>query len=198
MDKRKRIRKSKEQEQKNRKEFMQLIRPLLYSMVLWFVLLSILHIPFIKDYLREIMVGFTHYSAVLIGKFLFLPLHDPGYPIIRYADFSMKVILECTAYNFYLFVFALYLFARWPLKNRLVAFAISVAIIFLLNSSRFLIMGAIGSSWPHLFDKVHDYFWNILFGLIVFLIYIFAHRRSGGLFAPGIQTGADQKRVKEH
>lgn len=177
---------------------MQLIRPLLYSIVLWFVLLSVLHIPFIKDYLREIMVGFTHYSAVAIGKLLFLPVHDPGYPIIRYADFSMKVILECTAYNFYLFVFALYLFAKWPLKNRLVAFAISVAIIFLLNSARFLVMGAVGSSWPHLFERVHDYFWNILFGLIVFLIFIVADRKSGGIFSSNNQPASTQKDAKKY
>lgn len=198
LHKRKHIRKSREQEQKNRKEYLFLIRPLLYSVVLWFILLSILHIPFIKDHLREVMVGFTHYSAVAIGKLLFLPVHDPGYPIIRYADFSMKVILECTAYNFYLFVFALYVFAKWPFKNRLLAFGISIPVIFLLNTSRFLVMGVVGSQWPHLFDRVHDYFWNILFGLVVFLIYILAYRRSEGLFSANINFETIQNTAKEH
>jgi exosortase/archaeosortase family protein len=167
-----------------RREYINKLKPLLLAFVVWFVLLSVLHLPFIKDYLRTIMVTFTQQSALVLGKMFFLPMTTNGYPRLSYDGFTMNVILECTAYNFYLFVIVVTVFARWSLKDKLVNLAVFLGVIFLMNNLRFFVMGAVGRHYPAFFDHIHDFVWNILFGILVFLIYFWADRRAGGVFAP--------------
>lgn len=176
----KELQKKKEAQQ----AYLNKLKPLIFAFVAWFAILAILHIPAIKDYIRFAMVHFTHGAAILTGKLLFLPVSNQGYPIMGYAGFNMRVILECTAYNFYLFALMITLFSQWPPKAKLTNLGIFILVIFTLNNMRFLIMGAIGKNYPHLFASIHDYFWNILFGLTIFLIYVWADRRAGGIFAP--------------
>lgn len=184
MSKNKQQQKELQRKEQAKREYMQKLKPLLYAFVTWFGILAILHIPFIKDYLRQIMVGFTHGAAIFTGKLLFLPISDKGTPVLDYDGFGMKVILECTAYNFYLFVLMITLFSQWSLKDKFINLGIFIGVIFILNNMRFILMGIIGKMHPHLFETIHDYFWNILFGITIFLVYVWADRRAGGVFAP--------------
>ncbi len=184
MNKNKQQQKELQRKEQARQEYLNKLKPLLYAFVAWFGILAILHIPFVKDYLRQIMVGFTHSSAIITGKLLFLPISDKGGPILDYDGFGMKVILECTAYNFYLFAAMITIFSQWSLKDKLINLALFLGVIFILNNMRFFVMGVIGKTHPHLFVSIHDYFWNIMFGLMIFLIYVWADRRAGGIFAP--------------
>ncbi len=158
--------------------YFQRFRPLLFAFGSWFVLLAVLHLPGIKDFVRHIMVSFTHSSAIISGKLLFLPVADKGYPIMDFAGFSMRVILECTAYNFYLFVLMITVFASWNTKQKLINLLVFVSVIFVTNNFRFLVMGAIGRYFPGVFNQIHDYLWNILFTIVVFLLFIWADSRS--------------------
>lgn len=193
MNQRKSIRKEQLQKEEARRAYIKKLRPLIYAFIAWFVVLAILHIPAIKDHLRYIMVSFTHISAITAGKLLFLPVTNEGYPIMGYDGFTMRVILECTAYNFYLFALMITLFAPWSIKAKLVNLGAFVLVIFTLNNLRFLIMGAVGKHHPHLFEHIHDYFWNILFGLMIFLIYLWADHRAGGIFATAHNSTPEEK-----
>ena len=179
MDKREKHRKANLPAQQSGETWFQKFKPLLYAFVSWFVLLAILHLPGIKDFVRYIMVGVTHTSAIVTGKLLFLPVVDKGYPVLDFAGFSMRVILECTAYNFYLFVLMITIFAPWTIRQKLINLAVFTGVIFMVNNFRFLIMGAIGRYYPAMFDQIHDYFWNILFAILVFMIFLRADSRSG-------------------
>ena len=165
--------------QQSGETWFQKFKPLLYAFVSWFVLLAILHLPGIKDFVRYIMVGVTHTSAIVTGKLLFLPVVDKGYPVLDFAGFSMRVILECTAYNFYLFVLMITIFAPWTIRQKLINLAVFTGVIFMVNNFRFLIMGAIGRYYPAMFVHLHDYLWNILFAILVFMIFLWADSRSG-------------------
>jgi len=125
------------------------------------------------------MVSFTHKAVIATGKILQLPVSDGGVPVLNFSDFGMKVILECTAYNFYIFIFMISVFMPWSLKNKAINFGIMTGVIFIANKMRFLIMGAIGNFSTNVFYSIHDYFWNILFALLVFLIILWSDGRSG-------------------
>jgi len=92
--------------------------------------------------------------------------------------YQMKVIFECTAYNFYLFALALAVFGRWSLKDKFINFFIFIFSIFFLNAFRFIVMGYVGKFFPNIFHQVHDYVWTIVFGLIVFILYIWRNDQS--------------------
>lgn len=179
MDKSKNKQKTKLPAQQSKEAYLKRFKPLLFAFVSWFVLLAILHLPGIKDFVRYAMVSFTHTSAIATGKLLFLPVADKGYPVMDFAGFSMQVILECTAYNFYLFVLIITVFAPWTIRQKLINFAVFAVVIFITNNLRFLIMGAIGRYYPAVFNLIHDYLWNILFAILVFMIFLWADSRSG-------------------
>ncbi len=172
---------------KSNEDYMQRLKPLLFAFISWFVLLSLLHLPGVKDFVRNVMISFTHASAIGMGKLLFLPVADKGYPVIDFAGFSMQVILECTAYNFYLFVLMITVFAPWTIRQKLINISLFAGIIFLTNNLRFLIMGAIGRFYPATFEYIHDYLWNILFALMIFLIFLRVDRKSGNRFFSAIK-----------
>ena len=89
----------------------------------------------------------------------------------------MKVVMECTAYNFYIFVIYLSLLSPVSFKQRIITLAIFIGAVFFVNSMRFIVLGYIGSHHADLFHLLHDYLWNILFGLMVFIIWAW---RYGG------------------
>lgn len=150
------------------KELLIKLLPLIKAFVLWFVLVLIVHIPGIKDAFRNFFVGFTTSSTYGIGKILFLPIQKLGFSSITLDGFSMEIIVECTAYNFYLFAIALAVFANWRLRHKLINLLIFFGVIFLTNILRFFAMGYVGRYYPDFFDTTHDYVWNILFGFMIF------------------------------
>lgn len=171
--------KAKEKAEKQKKvEAFEKLKPLLYSFALWGVLMGIVYIPIVHDFLMDLLVGFVVSSTVALGSILFIPIETSGSPLITVAGYTMKVIFECTAYNFYLFAIALVVFGKWSVKDKLINSFIFIVSIFFLNAARFIIMGYVGKIWPNLFHQVHDYLWTIVFGLVVFILYIWRNDKS--------------------
>ncbi len=169
---------SEKLEKARRGEVFARLKPLLYSFALWGGLMGIIYIPFIYNAIIEFFVAFVVSSTILLGKILFIPVETSGSPLITVAGYTMKVIFECTAYNFYLFALALVVFAQWKIKDKLINLAIFIFSIFFLNAFRFIIMGYVGKFWPNMFHQIHDYVWTIVFGLVVFVLYIWRNDKS--------------------
>jgi exosortase/archaeosortase family protein len=166
------------------KELLIKLLPLIKAFVLWFALVAIVHIPGIKQDFRDIIVGFTTWSTVTMGKLLFLPVTRLGYSTFNVDGFTMEIIVECTAYNFYLFAIALSAFANWSTKRKAINLMIFIVIIFLTNNLRFFAMGYIGRHYPTLFDTTHDYIWNILFGFMIFGVWAWRDKIDNPDFQP--------------
>ena len=177
-EKRKQKRLQKEQQKARRKELVRNLKPLLFTFVVWFALKSIIYVPAVLEIVTPSFVAFTTHSAYWFGRLLFIPVEMPGVPYLSVNNFNMMVIMECTAYNFYIFVVVLALFSRWTLKHKFINLGILLAAIFVFNNMRFITMGYVGSFRPDLFDTVHDYVWNILFGFLVFGIWIWREIRT--------------------
>lgn len=159
------------QKKLKRQLLIKQLKPLLWAVVAWFVLLSIVHLPFLKGHIRDFFVGFNTHAAYWFGKVLGLDVAMPAVPFLSVNGFSMRIVMECTAYNFYLFALTLTAFANWPLKQKFISLGIFLLVIFFLNNLRFISMGYLGSYRPDLFEIVHDVVWNILFGFMVFGIW---------------------------
>lgn len=162
---------TKQQQKERTKQLIKYMAPLFWAFVTWFLLISLVHSPWLREPLRVFFVGFTTHAAYWFGKVLFVPIEMPAVPFLTVKGFNMQVVMECTAYNFYLFALVLTIFARWPLKHKLISLAIFLFVIFILNNLRFITMGYLGNYRPDLFDAIHDYVWNILFGFMVFGIW---------------------------
>lgn len=163
---------TRQQQKERNRQLVKYLTPLLWAFVTWFALITIVHAPFIKETVRESFVSFTTYSAYYFGRLFFVPIQMHGVPYLSVKGFMMQVVMECTAYNFYLFAIVLTLFARWPMKHKMISTAIFLVFIFVFNNLRFISMGYLGSVRPDLFDVVHDTVWNVLFGFMVFGIWV--------------------------
>lgn len=166
------------------KELLIKLLPLIKAFALWFLLVLIVHIPGIKEEFRNMFVGFTTNSTLLIGKMLFIPIQKAGFSGIIIDGFSMEIIVECTAYNFYLFAIALAVFANWSLRYKLINLLIFFVVIFLTNILRFFAMGYVGRYYPQIFDTTHDYVWNILFGFMIFGVWAWRDKMNNPDFQP--------------
>ncbi len=167
-----------QQKERNRKrKAIQQIKPLLYALALWLFLMMIAHIADHYWYISKGMINFVVKSTILIGSGLGFDVAETISPSLQVAGFDMQVIFECTAYNFYLFVIALVLFAPWTWQDKLINFVIFIVSIFLLNTSRFIIMGYIGKIFPSLFHQIHDYVWTILFALLTAGLYMWRNQK---------------------
>ena len=155
-----------------KKELIFRLKPLLYAFASWFVVIGILHLPPLKEAVMIGFIDFTTYSTFYLGKLLMLPVEVTNPPLITVDGFRMRVVMECTGYNFYILVLAISIFSRWQFKHRVFSAVVMLFSVFLLNFTRFITMGYIGSRWPSLFDSIHDYLWNILFGFMVFAIWL--------------------------
>lgn len=169
------IRKEKKQQRLEKKKALERkrqlvknLKPLLWAFVAWFVIQAILRTPGIKEPFIHSILHFTTHSAYWFGTILFLPMEMTAVPFLSVNGFPMEIIMECTAYTFYLFAITLVFFARWPIKQKIKSLAIILTGIFIINNLRFITMGYLGSYRPELFDLVHDIVWNVLFGFMVF------------------------------
>ncbi len=177
--KKERLYKQREQqkERDRKRQAIQQIKPLLYALGLWLLLMMVTHIADHYWQIAKWMIDFVVASTIVIGKSLGFNVAQTISPNLQIADFNMQVIFECTAYNFYLFAIALVLFAHWTWKDKLINFSIFIISIFLLNTSRFIVMGYIGSAFPHLFHQIHDYVWTILFALLTAGLYMWRNKK---------------------
>jgi exosortase/archaeosortase family protein len=153
--------------------------PLLIAVLLWIIVNAIIHLPALRDQVQQFFVQFTISSVIVFGKILFIPVTSPVFPNLTISGYTMQVIMECTAYNFYIFVFFLSLLSPVNWKQRLLTLLIFMLAVFIVNSLRFFTLGFAGSHYPELFHSIHDYLWNILFGFLVFLIWLWRYRVTG-------------------
>jgi exosortase/archaeosortase family protein len=166
------------------KELLIKLLPLIKAFVLWFIMIAIVHIPGIKDDFRHFFVGFTTASTTFIGKLFFLPVERLAYSTFSVDGFTMEIIVECTAYNFYLFAIALSVFANWSTRHKLINLMIFIGVIFMVNILRFYAMGYVGRHYPEIFDTTHDYVWNILFGFMIFGVWAWRDKVNNPDFKP--------------
>ena len=159
-------------EKLRKQQALQRLKPLLYSFILWGILMTIIYIPSVHHVVMAFFINFVVKSTVFVGGLMFFNVESTGDSLISVSGYTMKVIFECTAYNFYLFALALVVFANWSIKDKIINFCILLISIFFLNTFRFIIMGYIGKFLPQLFHQIHDYVWTIVFGLVVFILYI--------------------------
>lgn len=171
-----------------RKQMLRHFKPLLYAISAWAIVMLILHLPAIQLKIVVFFVQFTIHSAEVFGKIFFIPVESPEFPLLRVGGYQMAVIMECTAYNFYIFTIFLSLFSPVSWRQRLITLAIFLPSIFVINNLRFVTMGYIGKYYPAHFEEVHDYVWNILFGFLVFLIWLWRYQR----YLPGGNQAVQQ------
>jgi len=182
----------KKSESKNKipaKDYLKKLLPLIKSFAFWFLMVIIVHLPGIREDFRTLFVGFTTGSSVVLGKILFLPIARIGFSTIVVNDFPMEIIVECTAYNFYLFAIALVVFANWSTRHKFINLGIFLATIFLVNNIRFFAMGYVGKLYPDLFSTTHDYVWNILFGFMIFGLWAWRDKLCNPDFKPKTSKG---------
>ncbi|MCD4694602.1 MAG: exosortase/archaeosortase family protein [Bacteroidales bacterium] len=168
----------KVQEKKERTVERKRLLPLIKAFVLWIVLVLIVSIPALKDTFAKFFIDFTTKTVVLVSKLFFVPVQDLGNQLISVAGFQLNIIYECTAYNFYIFVIPLVIFSNWTIKQKFFNLFVFLLSIIFANAFRFIIMGYIGNWFPKLFESVHDYVWNIIFGLMIFIIWFLLEKRS--------------------
>jgi len=161
----------------NKKMLKQFI-PLFIAVLLWFFSLMVLHLPAIKNDVGLFFIKFTLDSALVFGKILFIPMQSTSFPYITVDGYTMQIVMECTAYNFYIFVFYLSLLSPVSIKQRLITLVIFIGAVFVVNNLRFVTLGFIGNNMPGLFHYIHDYLWNILFGFMVFLIWAWRYNSA--------------------
>jgi exosortase/archaeosortase family protein len=166
------------------KELLIKLLPLIKAFALWFILVLIVHIPGVKEGFRNFFVGFTTNSTVFIAKIFFIPMQKLNFSTLSLNGFTMEIIVECTAYNFYLFAIALAVFANWSVRYKLINLLIFLAVIFITNILRFFAMGYIGRYYPDLFSTTHDYVWNILFGFMIFGVWAWRDKANNPDFKP--------------
>jgi len=175
---RKQQRLEQQRARERRKQLIDKLKPLLWAFVAWFVINAILHIPGIQEPFNHAFVAFTTHAAYWFGTVLFIPVEMSSVPFLTVNGFPMRVVMECTAYTFYLFAIVLVLFARWPRKQKITGLVFILLGIFIINNLRFISMGYLGSWRPELFDVVHDIVWNVLFGFMVFGLWAWREIRS--------------------
>lgn len=117
-------------EKNKRREAIESLKPLFYSFALWGIFMGIIYIPVIHDYLMDFFIKFVINSTVFIGNLLFIPVKSHQFPLISVSGYTMKVIFECTAYNFYFFALALVIFAKWKIIDKLINLGIFLLSIF--------------------------------------------------------------------
>lgn len=174
-----RLKKAKKNQQKKEQKLeRQRLLPLIKAVILWIILILIASIPTFKDTFAEFFISYTAQTVVIAGKLFFIPIEDLGSQLIAVDGFKLNIIYECTAYNFYLFVIPLVVFSNWTIKQKIFNLFIFLLSIVLANTFRFIIMGYIGNWFPKLFHSIHDYVWNIIFGLLIFSIWFLLEKRS--------------------
>ncbi len=175
--KRKKQLSNKQTHKAKRRELMFHLKPLLLTFVVWFAAKLVINIPAIGYVVASFLVDFTVHATYIFGKLLFIPIELNNSPYLTVNNFTMKVIWECTAYNFYLLVIILTIFSRWPLRQKFISLGYFLLFVFVMNKLRFISMGYVGSYAPQHFDAIHDFIWNIIFGFIVFGIWVWREMR---------------------
>jgi len=111
--------KDRQAKKQRRQELIYRLKPLVYALLLWVVLSAMVELPIFKEKVYTFFLHFTTHAAHWFSRLIFMPLEMPEVPFLSARGFQMQVVMECTAYNFYLFAISLVIFARWPLEAQI-------------------------------------------------------------------------------
>jgi exosortase/archaeosortase family protein len=151
---------------------------LIKTFLLWLLLVGLFTNPHLIDFFKSGFIPFTRSSIIILSKIFRFPAELNVYPDISIFHFRMKVIYECTAFNYYLFILSLMIFSGWSLKLKIINGLIMIFTVFILNSFRFILLGYIGRNYYNLFDSIHNYFWNVLFAVLILILWFILNERA--------------------
>jgi len=167
------------QQKKERQEKLQRykdILPIAKTFGLWILLIGIVRIDAIYETIAIALIKITGVSVLGVCKATFVPV-TYNFPFVNVANFPMRIAPECTILDYYLFVPAMVLFVPANWVHKLKWGLIIAAILYGMNLLRFVIMGNVGRYFPSLFDAAHEYFWNLLFALLLFVLWFWQNSR---------------------
>lgn len=175
----------KQQQKQEKKLNRQALLPLIKTLVLWLVVVSLIRIEYSdhsagleNQVIVKSFIKFTGWSVIAVAKLFFLSVEMVQFDLISVNNFTMRIAPECTIFDYYIFVIALAIFARWTIKYKILNALIIIAILCFINALRFIIMSFVGKYYPAAFDPAHDYLWNILFAFITFGLWLWRNNRS--------------------
>ncbi len=109
--------------------------------------------------------------ASVLGVLAGLTVTSAG-DILTVDGFSMRIIHECTAFNYVLILSTAILFyPRHTLRYRFAGVLVAAPLVVFLNALRLVISGVSGTVSMRLFNFVHEYLWVALFSLLIFAIW---------------------------
>jgi exosortase/archaeosortase family protein len=167
--------------------------PIAKALVLWIILVALVSLDYSNTkIISNYFILFTSKALVLIGKItpLDIELVKETYSkvgsgnllvycnLISINKYSMIVELECSAYTVYIAAFCLTLFSRWTWKQKIINLLILESILISINLVRIILLGLVAKSYAAYFDSFHDYVWNILITLIIWLLWEWRNKAS--------------------
>lgn len=174
----------------DRKELLIGMLPLIKAFGLWILLVGIVALDYIKfRWISMVFVHFTTYLTYGLSKILFIPVRLLGHGTLNIGAFEgnydsiminfypMIIELECSAYQAYLAMVSLIIFAKWDFRNKIRWGSIIFGILAFINSLRIVLLGVIGRKFPSFFNLIHDYVWNILMVVILWGLYELVNTR---------------------
>jgi exosortase/archaeosortase family protein len=167
--------------------------PLIKTFVLWLILLTLVH--FFAEFLGPVLIHFTGYTVMGFSKILFIPAYTVDYKVLDIFSFPIHIVVECTAYNYYLFILSLVIFAKWNIRDKIINFFILFFSIMLANILRFIILALVGRYYINFFNLMHDYFWNVLFAILTLAIWLVLNEKSQNHYLNKI-TGSVEPKIK--
>ena len=170
------------------KQLSNNLKNLLYSFLLWIVLVVLIRTDFSRAYTDSFFIRFTHSSVAFFCKILGIPVVDTSCPTISIYHTAMEIVPECTIYDYYLMVIALVAFTAWKWKDRLINGLIMLTILYFTNILRFLMMGFVGRFLPSAFKFTHDYLWGLIFALFTLALWIWLDNRASNVVSQPVKN----------
>lgn len=142
---------------------------MIFSFIFRFFAFNLFFYNVLLNFVKSYLEFFSNICGVIYNEYATTD------NLISLNGASLKVIYECTAYSYYLFIIALVIFSPWKWTQKLLHGFLLIITITLLNAARFFSVAWVIRKYPHQLTLFHDYVWNILFAVIVFLIYFIIH-----------------------
>lgn len=117
------------------------------------------------------LVSLTQSVSFFLMSLVHLPVAIEG-STIRLPNESLIITLECTAVYLVILFAALILAYPATWRSKRMGLLIGIPAIFVMNAIRLLVVGVVSYLFPSLFELVHDYVWQVLFVIMVFLLWL--------------------------
>lgn len=134
----------------------------------------------VSESISEWLVDITQSISFFLMSLARLPVSLEG-STIRLPNESLIITLECTAIYLMILFAALILAYPATWRSRGIGLLFGVPAIFVMNAIRLLIVGVISYFFPSLFEFVHDYVWQVLFVIMVFMLWLIWMEKVVGL-----------------